>query len=237
MKKIEVSASILCADFTKLGEEIKTCEAAGVDRIHIDVMDGHFVPNITIGPLIVSAIRPLTKLPIEAHLMIDHPTDYLDAFLNAGADIICLQAECYGVRREGKALYGQYPKEVDTIYAPRLKEDMRRIQKRGKRAYVVLNPGTPLCLDEVIKDIDGVLVMTVNPGFASQAFMPEMILKIRQLYHKYKGEIAVDGGITDLTSPGCARAGANILVTASYLFGSPDQSSAVRSLRDSLSRN
>ena len=231
MKPIQVSASILCADFTKLGEEIKNAEAAGVDRFHVDVMDGHFVPNLTVGPLLVKAIRPLTKLPIEAHLMIDHPTDYIDAFMDAGADIIGLQAECYGVRREKTASYGQYPKEVDAIYAPRIKEDMRRIQKRGRRAYVVINPGTPLCIDEIIKDLDGVLLMTVNPGFASQKFISEVLPKIQQLSRKYKGDIAVDGGINDTTGFDCVRAGANILVTASFLFGAPDRATAVRSLK------
>ena len=236
LKPIQISASILCADFTRLGEEIKKCEAAGVDRFHVDVMDGHFVPNVTIGPLLVKAIRPLTKLPIEAHLMIDHPTDYIDAFVDAGADMIGLQAECYGVRREKCASYGQYPKEVDAIYAPRIKEDMRRIQKRGRRAYVVINPGTPLCIDEILKDVDGVLLMSVNPGFANQKFIPEVLPKILQLASKYKGDIAVDGGINEATGFECVRAGANVLITASFLFDAPDRNAAVRDLKNLFNR-
>jgi len=165
-KPIEVSASILCADFSKLSQEIKRSEEAGVDRFHIDVMDGHFVPNITIGPVLVGAIRPYTQRPLEAHLMIEHPWDYIDAFIDAGADILQIQVECYGERRPACRAYGQYPKEVDAIDVPLFRKDLLRIKQRGKKAFAVINPGTPLCISGVLDILDGVLIMSVNPGFA-----------------------------------------------------------------------
>jgi len=230
--EIKVSASILCADFTKLGQEIRKCEEAGVDIIHVDVMDGHFVPNITIGPVIIRAIRPLTKLQIEAHLMIEHPHDYIDAFIDAGADIIALHAESYGPRRKECRRYGQYPKEVDSVNAVQLRRDIARIKARERQVFVALNPGTPLCLDEVLSDLDGVLMMSVNPGFARQKFMPQVLPKIQQLRQKFEGMIAVDGGINDLTAPEAVKAGANMLATASYFFGTDNPKQAVRKLKE-----
>src|SRR3989338_1990143 len=130
-KDIKINASILCADFTRLGDEVKRCEDAGVDMLHVDVMDGHFVPNITVGPMIVGVIRPLTDLPIEAHLMIEHPGMYIDSFLEAGADIISVQAECYGQLRSGCRGLGQFPKEVDSIDAQKARKDILRIKEKG----------------------------------------------------------------------------------------------------------
>jgi len=228
---IKVSASILCADFAKLGDEIKKCEDAGVDMLHVDVMDGHFVPNITIGPIIVEAIRPLTKLPIETHLMIEHPWDYIDGFIQAGADIISIQAECYGTRKPDCREYGQYPKEITTIDAGRAREDIQRIKQKNKRAFLVVNPGTPLCFDALLDDLDGVLVMSVNPGFAKQKFMPLVLPKIQKLRAQFKGDISVDGGVNELTAPEAVKAGANILATASYLFGSDKPKDVIKYLK------
>jgi ribulose-phosphate 3-epimerase len=230
-KKIKVSASILCADFKKLGEEVRRCEDAGVDILHIDVMDGHFVPNITIGKIIVEAIRPITKLPIESHLMIENPWRYIGDFLDAGSDIISLHAECYGPRRKACRAPDQYPKEVDKMDVKKAREDVRRIQSKGKKAYMVLNPGTPLCLGGLLEGLDGVLIMSVNPGFAKQKFMPEVLPKLKELRKLFSGDIAIDGGINRATAPLAVEAGANILATASYFFGAQDPHEAVRYLK------
>ena len=230
--KIEISASILSADFGKLSDAVGLCERCGIDRIHIDAMDGHFVPNITIGPVIAQAVRRHTKLPIKAHLMIEHPWDYLDAFIDAGADIIGIHAECYGERRLSCREYGQYPKEVDAIDNALALRDLRHIRSRGKQACMVLNPGTPVsCLDGVWADLDGVLIMSVNPGFAGQKFMPAALSKIKAVRERFKGDIAVDGGINGTNASEVVKAGADVLVTASYFFGSQDAAGVVRSLR------
>ena len=230
-RSIQVSASILCADFTKLGEEIRLCQDAGVDRLHVDVMDGHFVPNITIGSLIVKAIRPLTPLPIEAHLMIEHPGMYVDDFIEAGADVICIHTECYGPRRERCREFGQFPKEVDWVNAPETRKDILKIKGRDKKVFMVINPGTPVCLGDLLADLDGVLIMSVNPGFAKQKFMPEVLAKIQQLRKEFDGDIAVDGGINGDTAKEAIRAGANILVTASYFFNAFDPTELVKELK------
>ena len=228
---IQVSASILCADFGRLAEEIRSCEAAGADLFHVDVMDGHFVPNISIGPVVVQAIRPLTRLPIEAHLMIEHPGRYIEDFARAGADIIALHAECYGPRRPACREYGQYPKEIDTLDVKQARVDIARIRDLGKQPFMVLNPGTPQCLSDVLGELDGVLVMSVNPGFANQKFMPAVLPKIRQLRAEFDGLIAVDGGINAATAPEVVQAGADMLITASYLFGAADPQQAVAGLK------
>ena len=231
-KSIQISASILCADFASLGTEIKKCEEAGVDLIHVDVMDGHFVPNLTIGPIIVQAIRPLTNLPIETHLMIENPGMYIDDFIKAGADILAIHAECYGLLRENCREFGQYPKEIDTMDVEAARADVRRIKEQGKKVFMVLNPGTPLCLGSLLGDIDGVLIMSVNPGFAKQKFMPMVLPKIQQLRSMFDGDIAVDGGINDLTAPEAVKAGANILSTASYFFGAERPRDLVKHLKN-----
>ncbi|MBI5416030.1 MAG: ribulose-phosphate 3-epimerase [Candidatus Omnitrophica bacterium] len=230
-KDIKINASILCADFTKLGDEIKRCEDAGVDMLHVDVMDGHFVPNITVGQIIVQTVRSATRLPVEAHLMVEHPGMYIDSFADAGADIISIQAECYGRRKAECRGLEQFPKEVNSIDAARAREDIRRIKKKGKKAFMVLNPGTPLCLDAVLDDLDGVMIMSVNPGFARQKFMPLAIPKIENLRGKFDGDIEVDGGINEVTAPEAVKAGANILATASYFFGASRPREVVQYLK------
>ena len=231
MGRIKIYPSLLAADFSCLTDEIKRMEQAGADGIHLDVMDGHFVPNITIGPLIVKAIRPLTKLPIEAHLMIEHPWIYMEEFIDAGADIISVHAECYGPLKKECQEFGQYPKEVTSIDAQRVQKDISKIRKKGAKGVVVLNPGTPLCIESLVEDLDGVLVMSVNPGFARQKFMPEALPKIKKLREIYQGDIAIDGGVNKETAPQAVAAGANVLATARYFFGATDPKVTVEYLK------
>ncbi len=229
--KIKVSASILCADLSKLGEEIKECERAGVDIIHVDVMDGHFVPNISIGVVIVEAVRSLTRLPIDAHLMIENPGMYLDNFMDAGADIISIHAECYGQLKENCRGLGQFPKEVETIDMEKVKKDIHRIKQKGKKVFLAVNPGTPLCFNDILSDLDGVLVMSVNPGYAKQKFMPGVLSKVKELRKTFVKDITIDGGVNKETAGEAVQAGANVLVTASYFFGSANRGEAVHSLK------
>ena len=149
---IQVSASILCADFIHLGDEIRKSEEAGVDMLHVDVMDGHFVPNITIGSFVIEAIRPYTRLIIDAHLMIENPGEYIESFAKAGADIISLQVECYGTLKEGCRLPGQFPKELAVFDAKHALADIRRVKSLGKKVHLVINPGTRFALNRCYGD-------------------------------------------------------------------------------------
>lgn len=229
-KPIEISASILAADFSHLAHDIKRCEAAGVGRFHIDCMDGHFVPNLTVGPVIVEACAKHTRLPLGAHLMIEHPGRYIEEYAKAGADIIEVQAECYGERSPACRSWDQWPKEVDQVDIPALRADLNKIRKFGKKAFVVFNPGTPLC-EEILNDCDGVLIMSVNPGFAGQKFMPEVLPKLKRLKEIFKGDIAIDGGINAQNAPLVVTAGANVLITASYLFGADNLPEVITHLK------
>jgi len=219
MLKVEIVPSILSADLTRLGEHVREAEAAGADRIHVDVMDGRFVPNITFGPLIVEAVRRSTSLPVEVHLMIIEPERYVTDFASAGADVIMVQQET----------------------CPHLHRIIQQIRGLGKRAGVVLNPSTPAAtLSEIIGDVDHVLVMTVNPGFGGQEFIESTVPKIarvRQMFTErgLERDVEVDGGISDVTAPIVVRAGANLLVAGAYVFASSDGvAAAIRRLRDSL---
>ena len=229
-KIIEVSASILAADFSNLERDIRRCEDAGIARFHIDCMDGHFVPNMTIGPVIVEAMRRHTRLPLEAHLMIEHPGAYIESYAKAGADIIQLQVECYGPRSSSSRQWDQWPKGVDGVDLPSLRADLKKIRSLGKKAFVVINPATPLC-EEILNDCDGVLIMSVNPGFAGQKFMPEALPKLARLKEIFKGDIAIDGGVNAQTAPLAVKAGAHVLITASYLFGASNLAEITRSLK------
>ncbi len=199
---IKIAPSILSADFSKLGEEIKDVEKGGADYIHVDVMDGHFVPNITIGPLIVEAIRPITSLPLDVHLMIENPDNYIPTFAQAGADIITVHVEA----------------------CPHLHRTIQLIKSHGIKAGVVLNPHTPVsAIEHVLEDIDMVLLMTVNPGFGGQKFIHSVLPKIKQVADMVKErnlevEIEVDGGVNAETARLCVEVGANVLVVGSAVY-------------------
>jgi ribulose-phosphate 3-epimerase len=212
---VKIAPSILSADFSKLGEEIKEVERGGADYIHVDVMDGHFVPNITIGPLIVDSIRPITKLPLDVHLMIENPDQYIEDFAKAGADYITVHVEaCRHLHR--------------TIHL---------IKSLGVKAGVVLNPATPVQLIEpIIEDLDMVLLMSVNPGFGGQKFISSVLSKIKNVKEisDQKGlnlEIEVDGGVNEETAVLCVEAGATILVAGSAVFNQTDRGEAISRLK------
>jgi ribulose-phosphate 3-epimerase len=214
-KQICIAPSILSADFAKLGAEIRAVDEAGADIIHIDVMDGHFVPNITIGPLVVQAARPITAKPLDVHLMIADADRYIDSFAHAGADWITVHVEA----------------------CPHLHRTVSRIRELGKKAGVVLNPATSLTtLDCILEDVDLVMLMSVNPGFGGQSFIPSTLAKIRQLRQRIDAMglpvgIEVDGGISARTIGEVAEAGANIFVAGSAVYGSNDYSETIASLR------
>lgn len=215
---IKVAPSILSADFAALGNEIKDVEKGGADCIHIDVMDGHFVPNITIGPLIVEAVRPVTDLPLDVHLMIEEPDRYIPAFAKAGADILSVHAEA----------------------CPHLHRTIQLIKEQGVKAGVVLNPHTPVqVIEHVFGDLDLVLLMTVNPGFGGQKFIHSVLPKIKEVKRMAdeKGKkdllIEVDGGVNKETAPLVIEAGANLLVAGSAVYGQSDRKKAISEIRGS----
>ncbi|MGF1568171.1 MAG: ribulose-phosphate 3-epimerase [Nodosilinea sp.] len=218
-KSTVISPSILSADFSRLGEEIKAADQAGADWIHVDVMDGRFVPNITIGPLIVSAIRPVTAKPLDVHLMIVEPEKYVEDFAKAGADIISVHAEHNA--------------------SPHLHRTLGQIKELGKQAGVVLNPSTPLTLIEHVLDLcDLVLIMSVNPGFGGQSFIPTMVPKIRALRDMCDERgldpwIEVDGGLKVNNTWQVLEAGANAIVAGSAVFNAPDYAAAIEGIRHS----
>ncbi len=205
MGKITISSSILSADFARLGEQIQAAEAAGVDWIHIDVMDGHFVPNLTMGPFIVETVRRITRLPLDVHLMVANPASLIEAFAKAGADRLSVQIES----------------------TPHIYRLLQQIRELGCRPAVVLNPGTPAAsVAPVLHLVDMVLVMTVNPGYSGQDFIPAVVDKIAEVHgllraHNASAVIQVDGGITPETLPITYRAGARVFVAATTIFKNP----------------
>ena len=210
MSKILIAPSILSADFSRLGQEIRDAQNGGADWIHVDVMDGHFVPNITIGPVVVRSIRPVTKLPLDVHLMIKNPERYIESFAKAGADIITFHIEADEDPKEVIRLVRSYKKKVGVSVRP--KSDINKIL-----------PLLPM--------IDMVLVMTVEPGFAGQEFMFECLDKIESLRKVFRKDIEVDGGINESTAREVIAKGANVIVAGSAIFGTKDYAAAIKKLR------
>lgn len=212
---IKIAPSILAADFSKLGEDVKEVEKAGADLIHIDVMDGHFVPNITFGPPVVEAIRPLTKLPLDVHLMIENPDEYIEAFANAGADYITVHVEA----------------------CRHLHRTLQLIRSYDVKSGVVLNPHTPVeTILHVLEEVDMVLFMTVNPGFGGQKFIHTVLPKVKQLADIIQArnlsiEIEIDGGVDEKTIIPCVQAGATVLVAGSAIYGKEDRKAALQEIK------
>ena len=214
---IKVAPSILSADFSRLTDEVMAVEKAGADMIHVDVMDGHFVPNITIGPLVVSALSKITKLPLDVHLMIENPDRYIVPFAKAGANILSVHAEA----------------------SKDLEKDIELIKSLGVKAAVVINPKTEIkMIEKVLDKVSMVLLMTVNPGFEGQKFMPEVLLKIKELKQAIDSrgldvDIEVDGGINLDTAREVVKAGANVIVAGSAIYWSKDYKAAIDGLKRS----
>lgn len=215
---VKVAPSILAADFANLQSEIEIVERAGADWIHIDVMDGHFVPNITMGALVVDAIRPHTDLPLDVHLMIENPDQYAESFVKAGADIITVHVET----------------------CKHLHRTLQHIRSLGCKPGVVLNPHTPIeTIQHVLEDVDVVLFMTVNPGFGGQAFIPRVLDKVAALAEikKEKGlsfEIEIDGGVNKETVKECVAAGATVVVAGSAIYGAADKEVALKEIKGTI---
>jgi len=212
---LKIAPSILAADFKRLGEEVRRVEEAGADLLHIDVMDGHFVPNLSMGPMIVKSLRAITDLPFSVHLMVEEPERFIQPFINAGADILTLHIE------SSRNVYTR----------------IQSIKNLGKKAGIALNPLTPLCfIQYLLEDLDMILLMSVDPGFGGQSFISNVLPKIRQARQMIdeRGleiDLAVDGGVNERTAPSVVNAGANVLVMGSAVFHKNDVGNALNNIR------
>lgn len=208
--KVRIAPSILSADFARLAEDIREVETGGCEIIHVDVMDGHFVPNLTIGPLVVKSLRKVTQLPLDVHLMIDEPIRYVEDFAKAGSDWLTIHVEA----------------------TDKVSETLSKIKELGMKPGLSLRPGTPIeSLEPYLNQVELVLVMSVEPGFGGQSFMPDQMEKVKWLKQRFKGEISVDGGVNAKTFQTVIDAGATILVAGSAVFGSENRAEAIAALR------
>jgi ribulose-phosphate 3-epimerase len=211
-RNIKIAPSLLSADFSRLAEDIRKVERAGADLLHVDIMDGHFVPNITIGPVVVKYMRRVTRLPLDVHLMIKNPRKYIAPFISAGSDMLTVH--------------------IETVSMKDIREVSRELKSNKIKFGISLNPATPLeRIKPALRLVDFVLVMSVNPGFGGQAFIPSAVDKIRKLRSVFKKDIAVDGGINEQTGRLVKDAGANILAAGSYIFSAKNTKAAIDSLR------
>lgn len=210
MNKVLIAPSILSADFAKLGEEIRDAERSGCDLIHVDVMDGHFVPNLTIGPSVIKSLRKVTKLPFDVHLMIENPIDYLESYRKAGADWLTVHLEA----------------------CKNVPETLEMIVKLGAKPGISLRPGTAVNkIEPFLKQVALILIMSVEPGFGGQSFMEDQLEKVKYLRSRFNGLISVDGGVNAENAGRCLKAGADILVAGTAVFGQTDRKLAIQNLR------
>jgi len=214
-RRLLISPSLLACDFGRLAEEIRKVQAAGADWLHVDVMDGSFVPNLTMGPVVVEAIRRESRIPLDVHLMLDHPERYVQPFLEVGSRYLTVHVEAPGLRRPAI-----------------LRQTLREIRRGGAGAGLSIRPRTPAAsLKPFLEELDLILVMSVEPGFGGQAFMPSAVPKVRRLRRWFRGHIAVDGGITEATGRLCRKAGADVLVAGTSIFHAPSYRRVIQSLR------
>jgi len=233
-RKIIFATSILSSDFSKLSEEIKKCEDAGADRIHLDVMDGHFVPNLTFGPILVESLKKVTSLPLDAHLMIEKPQKYIKDFINAGVNLIAFHVEEYRGKKSPAPAEGVYPRTAIDMDEEKLRETIREIRTKGVKVSLALNPPTKFFAGNLADELDEVLVMTVNPGFGGQVLISSTLEKIRDIRSKFSKDIKVDGGINEKTIKDIKDAGANVFIIGSYFFRSQNPKEALQKLKKLL---
>ena len=230
---IKISASILSANFLDLGSDIRAVESAGIDSLHLDVMDNHMAPSVSFGPPIISPIRSMTELTLDAHLMIDAPWLFFDAYIDCGVNEICFHIEAYGESPSAHEDILSQSRTIQQVNMAHLQRDIAYLKSKGVKPGITINPNTdPSVIYPILDDIYSVLVMSVHPGFSGQSFIPSTLQKVAQIRERFTGDIKVDGGVNNTNSTALIDSGANILISASYLFGAPNINDAIDALRN-----